>query len=209
MTEASVEILKILRSTDNLQWYVVPMIIFVAYIYLNEVEKGNRSAVLLGIFLWAGELIWEMINGLVLHFSQYAPLWATPGSTAFLIYVGINIEIMLFFSVGALLLIKCLPKDKHLKLLGVPNRLLIPVLGAFSAVIAEVVLNRCGMLVWSWRFWGWPHLYIIFINYCLPALGLVWLHDNLSLRSKRKVAYTTVVLAIICHIIFATSLGWI
>ncbi len=209
MTEASVKALGALRSTDNLQWYLIPMIVFAAYIYLNEIERRNFSAVFLGVFLWGVELCWEQINGLVLHFSGYAPLWCTPGPTAYLIYAGINVEICIFFAVGALLLIKALPRAREIRLLWIPNRVFIPVVAALLAVAAEVFLNRIGMLAWAWRFWNWPHLWVIFINYCLPSIVLVWMHDNLSLRTKRRLARAAVFLALLGHIIFAAVLGWI
>jgi hypothetical protein len=209
MTEASQQAMNILRSTDNLQWYLISMLIFVTYIYINEIEKRNWSAVWLGISLWAFELIWEMTNGLILHFTQYAPLWNTPGNSAFLIYVGINVEICLMFAVGGLVFIKALPKDKTLKIMGVPNRLLIPIAAAITAVIGEVILYKAGILVWDWWFWRWPHLYLIFINYCGPCFALAWAHDNLRTRTKRKVARALLIAAVVCHLVFATILGWV
>ena len=41
MTEASLEMLSNLRSTENLQWYVVPLIVLIVYIYNTELEKKN------------------------------------------------------------------------------------------------------------------------------------------------------------------------
>lgn len=209
MTEASLQALAILRRGDNMQWYVVPLLAVVAYLYLCEVEKRNWSTVYLGIAVWGGELIWEMTNGLILHFTQRAALWSTPGPTAYLIYVGINVEITLFFAVATILLIKALPPDPKLKILGVSNRILIPVAGGVLAVGAELVLHRCGMLVWDWRFWGWPHCYLILAAYCGPALAVVWLHDHARLRSKRRAALVLPLLAGACHLVFATWLGWV
>ena len=53
VTEASQLALSNLRVTDNLQWYIIPMLIFVMYIYRNELEKGNDDAVYLGIYWFA------------------------------------------------------------------------------------------------------------------------------------------------------------
>lgn len=208
MTEAGLQVLSVLRRPDNFQWYVVPLLGMVGYIYLNEIERGNWSAVWLGISLWAFELIWEMVNGMILTFTEVAPLWCIPGSSAFVIYAGLNVEIAVFFAIGGLLLIKSLPGDKNIKLFGIPNRIFIPAAGALLAVVCEVALYKWGILAWHWWFWKWPHLYIIFINYLGPSLGLVWLHDNLRNRSKRKVAALLTAAAIICHLVFATALGW-
>jgi len=209
MTEASLRALSVLRSADNMQWYVVPLLVFTGYIYFAEIEKRNFGAVYLGIATWAGELIWEMFNGLVLHFSNYAPLWSAPGKSAFVIYAGLNIEITMFFAVCALLLVKLIPKDKSIKIMGVPNRIFIPVTGALVSILVEMVLNKCGLLVWDWWFWRWPHVYLIFIAYAAPAFLLVWVNDHASLRSKRNAAATLILLALLCHVVFATILGWV
>jgi len=209
MTEASIQALNVLRRADNMQWYVVPILVIVIYIYIVEIEKRNWSAVLLGIILWASETTWEMFNALILHFTQYAPLWSTPGKSAYVIYVGLNIEITLFFSIVGLMLIKALPEDKNMKIMGIPNRIFIPTLMGLLGVFVEVILNQCDLLIWDWWFWGWPHVYLIVIGYCAPWLCLAWLHDNLSMRSKKIGAVFTLMLAIVCHIVFATILGWI
>lgn len=209
MTEASRQALDILRATDHFQWQVVPMIIILAYLLINELQKGNFSAVYLAVALWGAELVWEMINGLVLHFSGFAPMWCTPGNTSFLIYVGLPVEISIFFAMGALTLVKAIPKDQSLKIAGINNRIIIPALAALSAVIAEAVLNRVGVLVWAWRWWGWPHIWVIFINYWWPAMLLVWAHDRASLRSKRRAAVIGLALAAGCHLVFATWLKWV
>jgi len=209
VTEASRQALDILRSPDHFQWQVVPMIIVLAYLLINELQKGNFSAVYLAVALWGAELVWEMINGLVLHFSGFAPMWCTPGNTSFLIYVGLPVEISIFFAMGALTLVKAIPKDQSLKIAGINNRIIIPALAALSAVIAEAVLNRVGVLVWAWRWWGWPHIWVIFINYWWPAMLLVWAHDRASLRSKRRAAVIGLALAAGCHLVFATWLKWV
>jgi len=209
MTEASLKALSNLRNPDQVQWYVIPLLAVVAYIYLSEIERKNFSAVWLGVATWAGELIWEMGNGLVLHFSGTAPLWSTPGPTAFLIYAGLNIEITLFFALAGLLLVKCLPPDPNLKILGIGNRILLPIAGGLVSLLVEVILNRCGLLIWDWWFWRWPHVYLIAAAYCAPALLLAWAHDHASLASKRKWALILLGLAAVCHLGFATILGWV
>ena len=209
MTDASVKALSVLRHTDNMQWYVVPILVFAIYIYIVEIEKRNWSAVLLGIAFWAAEFIWEMFNALILHFTQYAPVWCTPGPSAFTIYAGLNIEICLFFAILGILIIKVLPEDKNVKILRVPNRLFIPVTMGLIGVSVEILLNRCNLLIWDYSWWNWPHFYLIAIGYCAPFTGLVWLHDNLSLKAKKTLAIAVPILAIACHIIFAVALKWV
>ena len=121
MTESSIAVLKALRSIENLQWYVVPLFVFVIYLYVNEIEKKNWSAVLIGICTFFGEAVWEMFNALVLHFSGYAALWSTPGKSAYIIYAGLNVEIASFFAIAGLIVVKSLPEDKELKSVDFPT----------------------------------------------------------------------------------------
>jgi hypothetical protein len=159
MTESSKSVLAGLRSAENLQWYVVPLLIFVIYAYVTEAEKKNWRAFYIGIVVWAGELIWEMFNALILYFTQYASLWTTPGKSAYIIYSGLNIEIEAFFAVAGLILVKSLPEDKNARFLGLPNRIAIPAFWGVVSVFVEVLLNRAGLLIWEWQWWGWPHIY--------------------------------------------------
>lgn len=209
MTDASVQALSVLRSTDNLQWYIIPLLVFVFYIYFVEIEKKNWSPVLLGLAFWATEFIWEMFNALILHFTDYSALWTTPGKSAFVIYAGLNIEISFFFAVYGLMVLKILPEDKRMKILGISNRIFIPVILGLAGVFVEVLLNKANMLIWAYKHWNWPNIYFIVIAYCVPLVILVWLHDNLTLRAKKIGVVLMPVLAITCHIVFAMVLGWI
>ena len=68
MTEASQQVLQILRSPENLQWHVVPLIALVMYIYNSELEKKRHGQVYLGIyFLAISGVFLEIVNALVLH----------------------------------------------------------------------------------------------------------------------------------------------
>lgn len=209
MSEASLEVLAALRRTDNLQWYVVPLFIFVIYVYVVECQKEDWSAVLLGIAFWGAELIWEMLNALVLHFTAFAPLWTTPGRSAFVIYAGLNIEICLFFAVTGILVIKSLPRDRELMILGLSNRLIIPIGFGLLGVFVEVLLNRGGLLIWDWWFWGWPHIWLILVAYCGPLWIVAWCHDHWSMGTKKKAAVWLPALALLCHLLLATGLHWI
>jgi hypothetical protein len=209
MTAASAQALSVLRSTDNMQWYVIPLLVSVVYIYFVEIEKKNWSPVLLGLAFWATEFIWEILNALLLHITDYAPLWTTPGKSAFVIYAGLNIEISFFFAVYGLMVLKILPEDKNMKIMGIPNRFFIPTVLGLSGMFVEVLLNKSNMLIWAYNFWNWPNVCLIAIVYVTPLLVLVWLHDNLSFRAKKIAVVLMSVLAITCHIVFATILGWV
>ena len=209
MTEASTQALSILRSLENFQWYVIPMMMFVVYVYLVEIERGRWNLVFTGLIFMAMEFGWEMFNSLVLHFTQYAPLWSTPGDTAFLIMVGINIEIFFFFAVIGLFLAKSLPKDKKLRILGIPNRILFPVALAFSCLLVEIVLNMADALVWDWKYWSWPHVWSVFASYSLAYLTITWVHDRFEVSGKVKILIGLVALDVAAWVVLAEILGWI
>jgi hypothetical protein len=83
--------------------------------------------VLLGIYSFRNGIILEIVNALILPATGYAALWSTPGSSAFVIYVGWNIEIFVLAAIGGLLVLKSLPEDRTMKILSIPNRTFIPV----------------------------------------------------------------------------------
>ncbi|MBI9078022.1 MAG: hypothetical protein JEZ02_21675 [Desulfatibacillum sp.] len=210
MTEASIQALSLVRNPENMKWYVVPLIVIAIYMYIVDAEQKNWSAILLGLAFWAGEFVWEMFNALVLHFSGFAAMWSTPGGdSAYVIYAGLNIEIAFFFSVVGLMIVKALPEDKKLKILGVSNRILIPVGFGLLAVFVEVCLNQCNLLVWDYGWWRWPNIGLIVVVYCAPFYLIARLHDALSLRAKKIALAVTTSLAVVCHVLFATILGWV
>lgn len=209
MTESTLQMLESLRKTDNLQWYVIPLLIFVIYVYISEIEKKNYSAVLLGIYSFASGWILEIVNALVLHFSERAALWTTPGDSAFIIYAGWNIEIFIMAALGGLIVVKSLPKDKSIKIFGLPNRIVIPLLWSLFAVAIEIALNFAGILVWEYKFWSWPHIYFMVIWWSVPYFMMVRMHDKFSLKKKKKYALIGPLAAIVLHIIFAVILKWV
>ncbi|MGO4456529.1 hypothetical protein AB4039_04235 [Streptomyces sp. M-16] len=73
----------------------------------------------------------EIWNAPVLHFTGRAPVWGAPGGdSAYLILIGLNIEICFMFSVLGVVAAKLLPADKSLRVLSLPNRW---VRGGFTA----------------------------------------------------------------------------
>ena len=41
MADSARQALSILRDAGQFQWYVIPMLALVAYVYANEIEKKN------------------------------------------------------------------------------------------------------------------------------------------------------------------------
>jgi hypothetical protein len=104
-TDSALQALAILRDGSQFQWYVIPLFAFVVYVYAVEVERRNWNLVFAGLAFWGMDWFNEIWNALVFHFTNYAPVWGTPGKTAYLILIGLNIAdsvslILVIFPVG-------------------------------------------------------------------------------------------------------------
>jgi hypothetical protein len=209
MTPESLQTLGALRNLGYFKWYLVPLLAFVIYVYAVEIEKRNWNGILIGLLFSAGEFCWEMINGLVLYFTQYSAIWTTPADSAYIILAGLNIEIFLMFFIAGVIVTKTLPADRGMKILGLPNRILIPVLWGIFCTLVEVTLNRMNVLIWEYSWWRWPHIYIIIVNYTAPFLLIAWAYDRLSLRFKVRALIVFVLVDVVAWVVFSTILRWI
>lgn len=209
-TEATQRALSLLRSPDHFQWTVVPLLAFVIYIYFVEVERKNWNVLLAGLAFYGLEWFLEIANALVLHFTRYSAVWTAPGGTAYLITVGLNIEISFMFAVAGIAYAKALPKDRSLRILGIPNRWFFVVVNSLFCVLVEVILNFWGALVWSYSWWNWPNVWlIVLVGYMPYMIFSFWVHDTPSMRAK--VTAVTAVWAVdaACLVVFLGVLKWI
>ena len=209
MTPASMQALSVLRQMGHFQWYLVPLLAFVIYVYAVEIEKKNWNGVLIGLLLYTSEFCWEMLNALVLHFTRHSAIWTTPGNSAFLILVGLTVEISMMFLVAGVIVTKTLPADRDLKILGLPNRILIPVFWGIFCTLVEVILNRWGALVWEYAWWRWPNIFLLFVGYTAPFLVITWLYDRFTIKLKARLLGIFVLIDVIMWAIFVSILKWI
>ena len=210
MTEASQAALAILRDPSQFKWYVIPIFVIVVYIYANEIEKRNWSLILAGLAFWGMDWFNEIWNALVLYGTGRNAVWTAPGKTAYLILVGLNIEITMMFAILGIVLIKMLPKDKKAKVLGIPNRWFFAVMNSILCVFIEVILNRVGALVWDYSWWNWPHIFLIILFGYLPFMVVsfgVYDLEKISNKIAALVAIFGVDLAGL--IAFGVVLKWI
>ena len=209
-TDAATKALSILRDGGQFSWFVIPLFAFVVYIYAVEIERKNWSLVFAGLALWGMDWFNETWNSLVFHFTGYAPVWAAPGDTAFLIMVGLNIEICFMFAVAGIAFGKLLPKDKSLRILGIPNRLLIAMAGSAFSVVVEIWLNSFGALTWDYRWWNASAPWLIFLfGYLHFFLVSFWVHDMRTIRAQATTVGIIYAVDGIAILVFGVFLGWI
>ena len=109
VTDFTLEAQDLLRDSSQFKWYAVTLLVFVMYVYAVEVERRRWDIVLAGAVFWLADWINEITNSLVLHFSDRAALWTVTGDTAYLILIGLNLEISLMFAVSGIVFAKSLP----------------------------------------------------------------------------------------------------
>jgi hypothetical protein len=210
LTPASQRALENLRDPSHLDWILVPLLATAIYCYCVEIERRNWSLVFAGLAFWGMDWLNEIANGLVLHFSGRSALWTTPGKTSYLILVGLNAEICFMFSIAGIALAKMLPADRTMRVLGIPNRLVFALANSVFCVAVEVVLNRAGLLVWEYRFWSFPHVWLIVVfGYLHFNLVAFWVHDMPSVRQKAAAVGVIYALAIPSFVVLGPVLRWI
>ncbi len=209
MAESARQAQAILRDPSHFQWPIITLLLIVLYIYSVEVERRNWSVLFGGLALWGMDWFNEIWNGLVFHFTGYAPVWGTPGATSYNILIGLNIEITLMFAVMGVFACKMLPADKKLKVLGIPNRWFFAVLNAVLAVIIEIILNRFGLLTWEYPWWNVAAPWLIFLIGYLPFFVVsFWVFDMKKVRDKAITVGSILGFDALCLIVFI-GLGWI
>jgi len=210
MTEASRQALAILRDPGQFQWYVIPLFVLVVYVYAVEVERRNWSLALAGLAFWGMDWFNEIWNGLVFHFSGRSACWTAPGKTAFLLLIGLNLEISLMFAILGIVLIKMLPVDRARRIWGLPNRWFFAGLNSILCVFIEILLNRAGALVWEYSWWNFPNVFLIVLLGYLPFMVVsFWVYDMEKLSRQIGVVATIFAVDLVGLAVFAGMLKWI
>jgi hypothetical protein len=210
MTPASLEALSHLRDPADLQWYVVALLAIAIYIYAVEVERRNWNLVFCGLAFWGMDWLNEIANGLFLKGTGHSALWTAPGDSAYLIFVGLNIEICFMFAIAGIGLAKMLPADKKMKILGMNNRLFFGLVNSIFCVGVEIFLNKADMLIWEYSFWSVPHVWLIVpFGYLHFNLVAFWVHDMETVRSKVIAVGVIFGIAAMSILIFGVGLGWL
>ena len=215
-TPASQQALQGLRDLSTLQWYVIPLLAIVFYIYTAEIKKarssGNWDAVLSGLTVFGMDFFNETWNGWVFHLTQRSACWTAPGPTALRTMVGWNIEIMFMFALSGIIYYNTLSSERGARVLGLPDRWFWALGYAAFCVFVECLLNIGGHLVWEYPFWnrslggvwliflfGYFHFYVAVI--IVLSLG--------SMRKKLLAIGGIYAVAIVANVVALGVLGWV
>lgn len=203
--EATQAALRILRSGANFEWYVIPLLAVVVYVYVNEIVRANWKVIAAGLSLYLVHWFFEIGNALIQHFSGHA-LWTVPTGTAFLLLVGVGIELSVMFSVAGLVLGKLLPADPRLKIAGINNRIVFAVGNAAVFAAIEILLARTPAFVWVYPWWG---ALPVFLTVYVPFFVVAFLCHDWRPRTQRAVIGSLAAVDAAALIVFAGLLRWI
>ncbi len=203
--EATDAALKILRSGEIFQWYLIPIFALVVYVYFNEISKNNWKGVAAGLSLYMVHWFVEIVNALIQHLSGHA-LWTVPTGTAFLLLVGVGAELSLMFSVAGLIFSKILPSDSKMKILGVNNRLAIAILSAAFYSVFEIFLAKTPAFVWVYPWWG---SLTVFISVYIPFFVVSMFCYDWKPKVQIAVIGSLFTVNALMIIVFAGFLKWI
>ena len=215
MTESARQALVGLRDFSTLQWYVVPLLALLFYIYVVEIRdarrSGNWDAVIAGLTLFGADFVNESINGWIFAISGYSALWLAPGPTAFRTTVGWNVEIMFMFAIVGIIYYKSIDDDRTATIFGLPNRWFWALFYAAVSVLVELGLNKGGLLVWDYRWWnrGFVEVLPIFVfGYLWFYLAAKFAIERQTLRAKVRVPVTLFAVAVVLNVVGLGLLGW-
>jgi hypothetical protein len=178
VTDAAREALGILRDGSTFEWSTVALLGIVLYVYSVEVERRRFDVVLAGLAFWLMDWFNELVNSGVFHATDRAPLWTVTGDTSYLILIGLNVEISFLFLVAGIVFVKQLPPDRGLKVLGVPNRLLLVFAFSLLCVVVELFLESTGYFTWEYWWWNTPFIPLIVVFGYMTFFGIAaWVYD--------------------------------
>jgi hypothetical protein len=203
--EATTMALSILRSGNPFQWYVITLLALTLYVYLNEFSQKNWKGIAAGLSLYMVHWYVEIVNALIQHFSGHA-LWTVPTGTAFLILVGVGIEISLMFSIAGLILSKLLPEDPSMKIFGINNRLVFAIGNAALYSIIEIFLVKTPTFVWVYPWWG---SLPVFITVYIPFFLAAFYAYDWTPRTQKLFIGTLFAINAVSLILFAGIFKWI
>jgi hypothetical protein len=208
-THSTLLALRQVRDPHLFKWYAIALLAFVVYVYAVEVERRRWDVIAAGLAVWLADWFNEIANGLVLHISGSAPLWATTGPTAYQFLVGLNVEIMFMFALAGIVYAKLLPAERSARVLGLPGRLSIALGLSIVSVAVEVFLHASGTFHWRYWWWNLQSLPVIVIfGYLWFYLFAAWAYDAPPSRRRALLGGLAAIDGAM-GIVFGAGLGWL
>ncbi len=210
VTTFTAEAQHLLRRPGMFDWSTVTLLALVVYVYAVEVERANWSAILAGLAFWLMDWANELINALVLHFNGHAALWTVTGRSSYVILIGLTIEISLFFAINGVIFTKLLPRDRSVRILGLPNRWALAIGLSLVSVGVELLLHADG--VFHWYYWWWnvaSFPVIVVFGYLTFYVVCFWVYDMDDRRRQIAVVGSLAALDLAAGLVFGPLLGWI
>jgi hypothetical protein len=194
-----------LRSPDHFQWYVIPLLAAVIFMYIHEISIKHWKGIAAGLSLYLVHWFYEIANALIQYGSGHA-LWTVPAGTSFLLLIGVGIELSLMFSVAGLIMSKILPEDPKLRILGINNRMFFAVVNAALFSVIEIFLAKTPAFHWVYPWWG---AFPVFITVYIPFFVVSFLCYDWSPKVQRIVIGALFAVDALMLIVFACILKWI
>lgn len=216
LTDASRRALDGLRDLTSLQWYTIPLLALLFYIYVLEMQKARRSgnwdAVLAGLTLFGMDFFNETWNGWVMVLSNRSAFWTAPGPTALRTMVGWNLEIMFMFAISGIIYFHSLSDDPQQRpLMRRKEAWLIAATYSAFCVFIEIFLNKAGLLIWEYPFWNrsFGGVWLIFLfGYFHFYVGVILVLSLRSLKARVIAVGGIYSVAIVMNIIGMGVMGW-
>ena len=215
-TPASQRALEGIRDLSTLEWYVIPLLAIVFYIYTAEIRKarhtGNWDAIFAGLTVFGMDFFNETWNGWIFYLTQHSAFWTTPGQSAFKTMIGWNIEIMFMFAISGIIFYNTLSEDKSEKILGIPNRWFWAIGYAAFCVFVECLLNMGGHLVWEYPWWNrsfggiWLIFFFGYFEFYVAAILVLSLKTN---QAKTIAVATLYAIVFLANFICMGLLRWV
>ena len=178
ISDASRQALEILRDGSTFEWSTVTLLAFAFYVYAVEIERRRWDIVLAGVAFFLMDVFNELVNSAIFHAGDRAPLWAVTGDTSYLVLIGWSIEIVFLFLVTGIIFVKQLPQDPNMRILGVPNRLLLVFAFSCLCVAIEVFLESTGYFQWDYWWWNVPFVPLIIVFGYMTFFAIAaYVHD--------------------------------
>lgn len=210
VTDYTREAQEILRDGSTFEWSTVTLLAFAAYVYAVEVERRRWDIVLAGLAFWLMDWFNELVNSAILHASDRSALWTVTGDTSYLILIGLTVEISLLFLVAGVIFVKQLPPDRHKRILGIPNRVVMVLAFSCLCVLIEVFLESTGYFHWDYWWWNTPFVPLIVILGYATFFGIAaWVYDMGDDRRRQvRVVGTLAAIDVLLGVALGVA-GWL